>query len=52
VKVLGDDVRQFIGCMREELDSVVGAISERDDKCSLDMHRIEAKILQTESLKS
>lgn len=52
IKVLGDDVKQFISCMRDELDSVVGAIGERDDKCKLDMERIEQKIGVTTQMKN
>jgi hypothetical protein len=38
--------------MRDELDSVVGAIGERDDKCKLDMERIEQKIGVTTQMKT
>ena len=44
VQVLGEDVKQFLSCMKEELEAVVGAIIERDDKCKLDMERIEQKL--------
>ena len=51
VKVLGEDVRQFISCMREEIEQVVGAINERDEKCKIDMERIENKIASNDSMK-
>ena len=38
--------------MREELEGVVGAISERDDKCKLDMERIEGKVKCTEGMRT
>lgn len=41
-------MRQFIGCMKEELESILISISERDDRCKLDMTRIESKILQND----
>jgi len=38
--------------MKEELEGVVGAISERDDKCKLDMERIEGKVKNTEGMRN
>lgn len=52
IKVLGEDVRQFISCMREELEQIDTAIKERDDKCKVDMERIESKIAQNEQQKA
>ena len=41
IKVLGEDVHQFIGCMREEIEGVKQAIRERDNKCEDEMQLIE-----------
>ena len=44
VEVLGEDVRQFIWCMREELTGVIQALQERDDKCRADVTKLEHQI--------
>lgn len=37
--------------MKEEIEQVIGAINERDDKCKFEMERIEMKVNQIESFR-
>jgi primosomal protein N'' len=38
-------------CMREEVEQAIAAIDERDDKCKIDMERIETKVASSDALK-
>lgn len=48
IRVLCDDVRQFLACMVEELTQIQLAIEERDLKCKEDFKEIEGSILHKE----
>lgn len=38
-------------CMREEVESTMAAIDERDEKCKIDMDRIETRVASNDALK-
>lgn len=51
IRVLSEDVRQFITCMNDDLTHVYQAIEERDVKCKLDLKGLETAVLANDSLK-
>ena len=52
IRVLCDDVRQFLVCMEDELSQVNQAIKERDLKCADSMKSIDTKLQRQESLRN